>query len=105
MKIYLASRYSRREELKKYRDKLVAAGHEVITRWLDTTWESDPTQPAAAPPEYREKYAILDLEDVERANCLIAFTEERNGDGGRGGRHVEFGYALALAKYVVVVGL
>lgn len=34
MRIYLAARYSRREELLGYRDDLHAAGHVVTARWV-----------------------------------------------------------------------
>ena len=34
MKIYLASRYSRIEELKGHAEELVILGHEVTSRWL-----------------------------------------------------------------------
>jgi hypothetical protein len=36
-------------------------------RWLDTEWANRPDQSSAAPPEYREKYAVIDLEDVRDA--------------------------------------
>lgn len=35
MKIYLAARYSRREELCGYRSELEARGHRVQARWLN----------------------------------------------------------------------
>jgi len=35
MKIYLAARYSRREELAAYRTELEALGHTVQARWLN----------------------------------------------------------------------
>ena len=34
MKVYLAARYSRRDELNGYADELRAAGHRVDARWL-----------------------------------------------------------------------
>lgn len=107
MKIYLCGRYSRRDQLRSVREELLRLGHTVTSRWLDTNWEAterqDRVYSSAAPPEYREQYAALDLEDVAAADCLIAFTEEPRS-GGRGGRHVEFGAALALGKRLVVVG-
>lgn len=103
MLIYLAARYSRRLELCQFRDRIEAQGHRVVSRWLETEWASRPDQSSAAPPEYREKYAVIDLEDVDAADCVISFTEA-TGDGSRGGRHVEFGYALGKLKRCVVVG-
>lgn len=104
MKIYLAGRYSRRDELRAVREKLLRAGHVVTSNWLDTEWEGkDDSGSSAAPPEYREKHAVEDMDDVLRADCVVSFTEPARS-GGRGGRHVEFGIALAAGKRVIVVG-
>jgi hypothetical protein len=46
--------------------------------------------------------AEIDIDDVRRADALVAFAEESGGGGG--GRHVEPGAAVALNKLVVVVG-
>lgn len=103
MKIYLAARYSRRDSMRLLRDELVRMGHTVTSRWLETEWANRPDQSSAAPPEYREKYAEIDMEDVKAADCVINFTEAP-GDSSLGGRHVEFGLAVAWGKRLVVVG-
>jgi hypothetical protein len=105
VKIFLSSRYSRREELCRYRDELQAMGHTVTSRWLVTSWrETDESGgSSAAPPEYRQEFATKDMVDVECCDCLIAFNEEPRS-GGRGGRHVEYGAALAMGKLLIVVG-
>lgn len=104
MKIYLCARYSRRNELRAVREELQRQGHTVTSRWLDTEWEEkDSAGSSAAPPEYRHEFAVKDIEDVVAADCLIAFTEPPRSSG-RGGRHVEFGAALALGKRLIVVG-
>jgi nucleoside 2-deoxyribosyltransferase len=46
--------------------------------------------------------AETDIDDIRRADALVAFAEEAAGGGG--GRHVELGVALALGKLVIVVG-
>jgi hypothetical protein len=103
MIIYLAGRYSRRDQLRNVADELRRLGHVINSRWLETDWVSRPNKSSAAPPEYREKYALIDMEDVRAANCVISFTEAP-GDGSRGGRHVEFGLAVGLEKRLIVVG-
>ena len=104
MKIYLCGRYSRRDNLRSVRAELERLGHTVTSSWLDTEYEhKDDHGSSAAPAEYREEHAVKDLADVVAADCLIAFTEEPRS-GGRGGRHVEFGAALALGKRLIVVG-
>ena len=97
MKIYLAARYGRREEMCRYRVELQAIGVSVTSRWLNGNRDGVLETVAA-----RE-----DIEDIRLADTLIAFTEhpEMTGPGrNRGGRHVEMGYALALSKPVIVCG-
>lgn len=130
MRIYLAGRYTRREELLGVRDVIEALGGEVTARWLngdhqiddggkpigdngealvegeelrsgETFSERDRSDRASY---LRAKFARDDVEDVERADVLIAFTEEPRSSASRGGRHVELGIALALGKRVIVVG-
>jgi nucleoside 2-deoxyribosyltransferase len=102
MKIYLASRYSRREELAGYAKRLEETGHHVVTaRWLQGLHEADERTAAI---ELRQRFAYEDLADLDEADVLVAFTEEPYKIATRGGRHVELGYALAKGKLVVIVG-
>lgn len=49
--------------------------------------------------------ALADLEDVRRSDVVLVFTEEAGALGrGRGGRHVEFGFAYAKGKPIAVIG-
>jgi hypothetical protein len=64
-KIYCASRYSRREEMFGYAQKMRLLGHEVTARWLNGN-ELGLTS---------AEIALLDYEDVCRADLLIWFTE------------------------------
>jgi hypothetical protein len=99
-KIALAARYSRNVEMRGVRDTLEALGHEVTSGWIDDPavydmerLDSDPAGCAA--------FAAEALADIFAADTLISFT----GDGGKGGRHAEFGYALGLrTRHLVVVG-
>jgi len=117
MKIYLAARYSRREELAAYRTELEALGHTVQARWLngengdalvegtlrsgEQLSEHEQTERAAA---LRTKFALDDWEDVNAAELVINFTEPPRSKANRGGRHVEYGIALANKARVIVVG-
>jgi hypothetical protein len=40
-RVYLAARYSRREELCRYADDLRAIGHTITSRWLDGNHQVD----------------------------------------------------------------
>ena len=97
MNIYLAARYSRRSELCVYRDDLRFRGHNVTSRWLDGTHEArDGNILADEEADLARSAADHDLADVEDADVLIFFSEREAVS--RGGRHVEFGYALAMAR-------
>lgn len=112
MRIYLASRYSRRLEMVGYRDRLQSAGFTVTSRWLngehqighdgapigesgEALVEGGASSKAAA--QLRESFAREDVQDVLAADCVISFTEPpREQSKNRGGRHVEYGIALGL---------
>jgi hypothetical protein len=101
-KVYLAAAYERGPEMRVYRDALHALGHEVTSRWID----QKQGQEAAGAPELVDdpgayaRFALKDIADLRAAETVISFT----GGGGRGGRHVELGLAIALGKRLVVVG-
>lgn len=122
MKIYLASRYSRRVELCGYREQIRNVGHMVTSRWLngqhqisdagvpigdqgerlvegdDEKWQSEEAT------KLRRRFAEEDYLDVVLADLLIAFTEMPRSGNSRGGRHVELGIALGMMKRVWIVG-
>jgi nucleoside 2-deoxyribosyltransferase len=91
MKIYLASRYGRRAQLRKHRQELRRLGHECTSRWLD----SDEEESAAM--------AERDIQDVAACDTLILFCEAPRC-GTRNGRMVECGVALGLNKTVLAIG-
>lgn len=117
MKIYLAAPYSARDRLREIAVELSFDQHQITSRWL---FENHEIQPAtegaswASSQEYIAKHTRQDLEDVTEADLLVVFTgqwiarfwpELANTSLHSGGRHVETGYALALSKPVVVMGI
>lgn len=102
-RIYLAAPYPRKDEIMAYRDELASLGFDVTSSWLE-----EKHAPNVALHEVSQslskRYAIFDLEDVDRADVLISFTEPQGTSHSRGGRHVEFGYALARGKELWIVG-
>ncbi len=103
LRVYLGGRLGRREELLRYADELAAGDIEVVSRWL----YSEVALPARATPQDEkpaETAAAMDLEDVASADVCISFSEEPEQAQGRGGRHVEFGVALALGRRLMLVG-
>jgi nucleoside 2-deoxyribosyltransferase len=101
MKIYLAARYRRREEMQGRAADLEAAGHEVTSRWIRGSHE--PVR-GVATAEERAVWAAEGMSDLRTADALIAFTEPPEEPKSRGGRHVEFGVALGLHKRIAVIG-
>ena len=102
MRIYLAASFSRKEELKKYREDMEAIGHECSSRWLDVE-ANDAAADLTLDEKTLQKYARKDLEDVVGSDMLIVFSEEE-GVAARGGKHVEYGCALGCGIDVAVVG-
>lgn len=105
MKIYLAARFSQHPEMQGVRDVLTAMGHEVTSRWIDLHNGEQPHsilgQQLNDDPSAHEFIGLNDLEDLEAADAVISFTVV---GGGKGGRHVEFGYGLALMRRMILVG-
>ena len=108
-KVYLASEYGRKQELLGCAQDLVAHNVGVTSRWLFadpydsknvTVEDPDISQ---APMEGRD-FALEDLANIDEAHVFICFTSETGRGSARGGRHVEFGYAVARGKRLIVVG-
>lgn len=103
--IYLASRYSRNGEMMMYAEQLQSLGYIVTCRWIYGGHQiTDDGLSAEAKAEERTRFAMEDWEDLMKADICISFTEAPRGTNSRGGRHVEFGAALATGKRVIVVG-
>ena len=99
MKLYLAARYTRIDELRSYRKELEARGIEVTSRWLDGNFRTLDTEGTVP-----RQVAGWDMQDIVKADALVAFTENPRISDSRGGRHVEFGFAIALNKRLIVIG-
>jgi nucleoside 2-deoxyribosyltransferase len=93
VKIYIAAPYPCRNQCIQVMKDLEALGHTITSRWLKS------------PDELADEHARKDLADVAEADVLLALNYAGWEDKGTGGRHVEFGYAIALGKRIVLVGL
>ena len=106
MKIYLASRFSRRHECHELGKQLEKYGYEIVSRW--TLPDSDHVVPSGmsqqAADADRERFAVEDLEDIDNCDCIVSLMEPESRNNTRGGRHVEFGYAHGRGKELVVIG-
>lgn len=106
MKIYVATRFTARTGLaRRVAEQLMAMGHEVTSRWI---LEEDHVKHS------RMENALVDLEDVDRADALLYLTEpwinwsptpgDPRGWGRGGGMWLETGYALKAGKMVFRMG-
>jgi len=102
VKVYLAAKFEQQKTMRGVRDFLVNDGHEVTSRWIDVEHESDEAHTVT--DSLREHYAAMDVDDVLKADVLVAFSNPRGEPGTGGGRHVEFGIALQAGKFIIVVG-
>lgn len=103
MKFYLASRFSRKDEIENYAELLRADGHEVTSRWHTPGHQLGP---AANATEFQQR-GTEDLEDVRRADAIIVHTGDVDpvtGASTRGGYHTEVGIALGLGKPIALAG-
>lgn len=103
MKIYLAARYSRRDELREYKKQLEEVGIVVTSRWLDEKEPLD-SQMGQHSDEFYVETATIDLEDIDKADAVIFFSEDPLTGWVRGGRHVEYGYAIGTGKSIAIIG-
>jgi len=105
MNVYLAGRYSRREELRGYANELSSLGWTVVARWLQGSHTLDERGLSVQGEQSeRARFACEDWDDVTFADVCISFTEQPRASNSRGGRHVEFGAAMALGKRCIVIG-
>jgi hypothetical protein len=104
-KAYLAARFSRYPEMVEKADVLEDYGIIVNSRWIRGNHELHEGTDMRD-YDFNQKCAYDDLEDIREAELFITFTEKPNADFAysRGGRHVEYGYALALDKDIHVIG-
>lgn len=94
--IYIAAKFSMREEARQLAERLV--GFVCTSRWIYQD----------AKPE---EGAMRDLEDIEAADVFLLMPEpsipkdsHALAKATSAGRHVEFGYALARGKCIIILG-
>jgi hypothetical protein len=106
MNLYLSASFSRQDEIRNVARNLGLAGYTVISRWLDMEPLDffDPT----LEKRFMER-ALIDLDDVMKADVLIRFTDDLNqptvpSSLATGSRMFEMGYAYKQGSDIIVVG-
>jgi len=104
-RVYLAARFSRRHECNALGHILKSHGCTITSRWVKPDCEHVlPTGISEQAADHeRQQFALEDVEDVRAANWTISFMEEPRGNS-RGGRHIEFGMAVALGHRLTIIG-
>ncbi len=104
IKVYVAARFSKLAELRDCTvPYLECFGYESTSTWL----KEDPENGSIVDKDkeaFFKECALTDLDDIERADIFMLFSEDPESLHPRGGRHVETGYAIGLNKRVVVIG-
>lgn len=103
IKIYLAAAFSRQGEMKRVAATLRSHDFEVTSRWLTNT------PGVIKGKRARMVDALMDVEDLRRADVLVRFSDDLNRDQiparlGSGARMFEFGMAWERGMPIVVVG-
>jgi nucleoside 2-deoxyribosyltransferase len=101
--VYLAAGYDQQERMRGYRKIMEDRRNFIITsRWIDVK-ESNPMQDAAiaADQELAANRCRVDLDDIDRAEIFVMFTDTPSTSGGR---HTELGYAIARERVIFIVG-
>lgn len=99
--VYLASRYEDRPRMQEWKAQLEAAGYVVSSRWINGSHEINEDDKG---DEERRRFAEEDLADLLAAGIFLCHSDRSFFRSGRGGRHVEFGVAIATGKRILMVG-
>lgn len=102
-KVYIAAQYRQKEAVHRHKAELEAFGFVVTSTWTD-----EPDSPNVSRKEVDDHvlrgYAKRDVCEIDAADILVLFTVDPDELTRRGGRHVEFGYAMGKGKVVAIVG-
>jgi hypothetical protein len=101
MKLYLAAMYSHKTKIAEAAKELTDLSFKVTSTWFKEPWAPN-VQMKDLTADDHSFYARRDLQEIEDADLLVFFSEE--GATPRGGRHVEFGYALRGKLPILVIG-
>jgi nucleoside 2-deoxyribosyltransferase len=103
MKIYLAARYDRRNEMEEYAFELESRLKQKVV----STWHCLLVEPNIELEKHSNKMkqaAERDLEDLNKADCLILFSDERGSKNNGGGKDFEAGYAYGKGLEIISIG-
>ena len=103
MQVYLAARYSIKDQIKAHGEELQELGMESTSRWCHEKLKGS-AQLDDVPESFLLSAAINDIEDMHRADVVVLFTVNPREATVRGGRHFEAGYAMGIGKPLIICG-
>lgn len=103
MKVYLAARFSRKDEMRMLAQSLALQGVTVTSRWLKETVPAT-AELSDLTPYYAREVSFDDIEDIRECDSFVLFTESPDEAFKRGGRHWETGFAYGIGKPVILCG-
>jgi hypothetical protein len=106
--IYLAARFPHKDEIRGHAEQLRRRGYGITARWFNGTHDIAGTDTGSGLAPNLDTFHMWcgasDLEDIDLCDTFVLFTEDPKTAWARGGRMVEFGFALARDKALILVG-
>lgn len=99
MKVYVAAPWVRKDDAKRFADKLRAVGIIVTSRWFTHEGSTNDSAGVESPIEHIRMQAHQDIQDVRAADALVVLNLQKSE-----GKAVETGIALAADIPIVSVG-
>lgn len=101
--VYLAASYSRKSEMRELAKELEMMGVHSTSRWVEEV------VPTAGQEKWRMINALMDREDVIKADTFVRFTDDLSNltvpsHLATGTRMAEMGIAMEHGKPIIVVG-
>lgn len=103
MNFYCAGRYQNKEAVKAFSQLLIDAGHNITSNWVYEAYDPN-TALSDLSIEENSFCALTDCQEIISCDEMVFFSENETTATARNGRHVEFGFALALNKKINVIG-
>lgn len=98
MYFYIAGKYANRAVCARLAAALESRGHNAMSTWLTGTHEGPWTASKQA------EWAAEDLAEVQACDALVLLQWPLHNPEPSTGRHVEFGFALAHGKRIMLIG-
>jgi nucleoside 2-deoxyribosyltransferase len=99
-RVYIAAPYELIKQAESIGERIISLGHEVTSRWI--TGET-PMQDNSF--EENNKFACMDLDDIDSADVFLLLNPPGWEQKGTGGRHWETGVAFSRGKEIIILGV